>query len=118
MLTHETPPKDALRPVCTNNARPPRITAAAGTRLAGATFPSTVIIFLGNRALRPGSFYSQLITLATLLDQGFPHCPRFPTAAFQKFGPCLSPNVADQPLRPAKHYRLGRLLLHQQPKTP
>jgi len=59
MLTHEEPPKDALRPVCMNNARPPRITAAAGTRLAGATFPSNVIIFLGNRALRPGAFYSR-----------------------------------------------------------
>ena len=100
-----------------NNARPPRITAAAGTRLAGATFPSTVIIFLGNRVLRPGSFYSQLITLATLLDQDFSHCPIFPTAALNKFRPCLSPNVAVRPLRPAKHSRLGKLLPYQQPKT-
>jgi hypothetical protein len=59
MLTHDEPPKDALRPVCMNNARPPRITAAAGTRFAGATFPNNVIIFFGNRALRPGSFYNR-----------------------------------------------------------
>jgi len=59
VLTHEEPPKDALRPGCMNNARPPRITAAAGTRLAGTTFPSNIIIFLGNRVLRPGSFYSR-----------------------------------------------------------
>lgn len=117
MLTHETPPRDALRPVCMNNARPPRITAAAGTRFAGATCPGTVIFFPGNRALRPGSFYSRFITLATLLDQDFSHCPIFPTAALNKFGPCLSPNVADRPLRPAKHSRLGKPLPYQQPKT-
>ena len=33
----------------------------------------------------------------------------------KKLGPCLSPNVADRPLRPAKDHRLGRLLLYQQP---
>ena len=32
-----------------------------------------------------------------------------------KFGPCLSPNVADRPLRPAKDHRLGALLPHQLP---
>jgi len=58
------------------------------------------------------------ITLAILLDQELSHCPIFPTAAFNKFGPCLSPNVADRPLRPARHYWLGELLPHQQPKTP
>ena len=41
----------------------------------------------------------------------------FPTAAFNKSGPCLSPNVADRPLRPARHYRLGKLLPYQPPKT-
>ena len=29
-------------------------------------------------------------------------------------GPCLSPNVADRPLRPAKDRRLGRPLPYQQ----
>lgn len=58
MLTLEKPPKDALRPVWPNNARPSCITAAAGTRLAGATFSGTVSIFPDDRALQPGYFYS------------------------------------------------------------
>jgi len=60
LLTDKKPPKDALRQVRVNNARPSRITAAAGTRLAGATFPKNVIIFFGNRVWRPGYFYSRL----------------------------------------------------------
>jgi len=63
-------------------------------------------------------FLQPFIALAILLDQGFPHCPIFPTAAFNKFGPCLSPNVVDRPLRPTRHYRLGKLLPYQPPKTP
>jgi hypothetical protein len=52
-----------------------------------------------------------------LLDQELSHCPIFPTAAFKKLGPCLSPYVAVHPLRPAKHHRLGKLLPYQQPNT-
>jgi len=100
-----------------NNTGPLRITAAAGTKFTGATFPNTVFIFFGNRVLEPGSFYNLLITPATLLDQDFSHCPKFLTAAFYKFGPCLSPNVADRPLRPAKYDGLGELLSRQQPKS-
>ena len=33
----------------------------------------------------------------------------------KKLEPCLSLNVADRPLRPAKDHRLGELLPHQQP---
>lgn len=47
------PPTCALRPVNPNNASPLRITAAAGTKLAGASSPATVIIFTGERALQP-----------------------------------------------------------------
>jgi hypothetical protein len=39
--------------VIPNNASPLRITAAAGTKLAGAYSPGTVIIFPGKRALQP-----------------------------------------------------------------
>ena len=39
-----------------------------------------------------------------------PHCCRS-----KAFGPCLSPNVADHPLRSAKDLRLGRLLPYQLP---
>ena len=47
------PPTRALRPVIPNNANPLRITAAAGTELAGVSLPGTVIIFPGERALQP-----------------------------------------------------------------
>ena len=46
------PPTCALRPVIPNNANPLRITAAAGTELAGVSLPATVIIITGERALR------------------------------------------------------------------
>ena len=48
-------------------------------------------------------------------SSGFPHCEIFSTAASRRsFGQCLSPNVADHPLRPATHRRLGAPLPHQQ----
>ena len=54
-------------------------------------------------------------THAVLLDQACAHCPIFPTAASRRsLGPCLSPNVADHPLRPAIDRCLGELLPHQQ----
>lgn len=34
-----------------------------------------------------------------------------------ELGPCLSPNVAVRPLRPAKNHRLGKLLIHQLPNS-
>ena len=46
------PPTRALRPVIPNNASPLRITAAAGTKLAGASSPGTVIIVPGERILQ------------------------------------------------------------------
>ena len=72
-----------------NNARPFRITAAAGTELAGASFGGTV---------RPHEYYpcgcSFLLTVvydprafiphAALLGQAFAHCPKFPTAASRR----------------------------------
>jgi hypothetical protein len=45
-----TPP---IRPIIPNNTRPSRLTAAAGTELAGASFPSDVFFFLGERSLQP-----------------------------------------------------------------
>ncbi len=38
----DEPPTSPLRPVTPNNARPLRITAAAGTELAGAAYTGTV----------------------------------------------------------------------------
>ena len=103
-----------------NNASTFRITAAAGTKLAGASSLVNVIIFTTERTLQPihnllrlQIFFAFLIH-AILLDQAFAHCPIFLTAGL-KPGPCLSSSVADHPLRPAKDHRLGRLLPHQRP---
>ena len=42
-----------------------------------------------------------------------PHC-----CPPQGYGPCLSSIVADHPLRPANHHRLGELLPHQLTSSP
>ena len=47
------PPTRPLRPVIPNNASPLRITAAAGTKLAGASSFATVIILTIERVLQP-----------------------------------------------------------------
>ena len=80
------PPTRPLRPVIPNNACTLRITAAAGTELAGASFGGTV-----RGPERPGSSHltglydpKTFITHAALLRQGFPHCAIFPTAASRR----------------------------------
>ena len=71
----------ALRPVIPNNASPLRITAAAGTKLAGASSAGTVIIVSPPKELyNPRAF----ITHAAWLDQACAHCPIFPTAASRR----------------------------------
>jgi hypothetical protein len=83
------PPTHPLRPVIPNNARTLRLTAAAGTELAGASFGGTV----SSRAYSTLEGSSRLtglydpkafITHAASLGQGFPHCPIFPTAASRR----------------------------------
>ena len=98
-----------------DNASSLRITAAAGTKLAGASSLTKVIILISEITLQPiykikyfKIFFAFLIH-AILLDQAFAHCPIFPTAGL-KPGPYLSPSVAGYLLRPTKNYRLGRLL--------
>ena len=72
-----------------NNACTPRITAAAGTELAGASFGGTVnaiscsLITVSSRLTElydPKAF----ITHAALLRQGFPHCAKSLTAASRR----------------------------------
>ena len=76
-------------------------------RVSRTSSLSTVIFLLNERALQPIAFFTHLV----LLDQACAHCPKFPTAAsLKKFGPCLSPNVADHSFKPAKDSRLGELL--------
>ena len=83
------PPTRALRPVIPNNARTLRITAAAGTELAGASFGGTVeppAYWTGDGSSLPTEVYDPkaFIPHAALLGQGFPHCPKFPTAASRR----------------------------------
>ena len=98
-----------------NNTCSPRITATAGTKLAG-TF--LLVLSFSSQNIE---FYSQraLITHVVQLDQALAHCPISPTAGFiKKPGPCLSSSVADHPLRPARHRRHGRPLPHHQANVP
>ena len=64
-----------------NNARPLRITAAAGTELAGASFNGTVKFSShSTEVYDPKTF----IPHAALLRQAFAHCAIFPTAASRR----------------------------------
>ena len=77
----DKPPACPLRPVIGNNACPPRITAAAGTELAGTTHYTCVIIFGVDKTFTTNSaFFSH----APWLDQACAHCPKFLTAAAKK----------------------------------
>ena len=67
-------PTRPLRPVIPNNACTLRITAAAGTKLAGAYSSVTVIIFTDKRALQPeGLLHSRGIA-----GSGFPPLSNIP----------------------------------------
>ena len=102
----------SLRPIISNKTCPFRITAAAGTKFAGASFSSNVIIFLDERVLQPKScHHSRCIAGSSFRSlSNIPHC-----CLLMESGPYLSPSVADHPLRPAKDLRLGALLPHQLP---
>jgi hypothetical protein len=83
------PPTRSLRPINPNNACTLRITAAAGTELAGASSSGT----FSSHRLFTAKFYSHLTELydpkaffthAASLRQGFPHCAKFLTAASRR----------------------------------
>ncbi len=72
-----------------NNACTLRITAAAGTELAGASSGGTVRVrtySVPTHSSHLTEFYDPraFITHAALLRQGFPHCAIFPTAASRR----------------------------------
>ncbi len=72
-----------------NNACTPRITAAAGTELAGASSDGTVKrtgYWPAHISSHPTELYDPktFLTHAALLRQGFPHCARFLTAASRR----------------------------------
>ena len=80
------PPTLPLRPVIPNNARTPRITAAAGTKFAGASSKGTFkkdessYYSLPTVVYTPKCFFPHV----ALLHQGSPHCAIFPTAASRR----------------------------------
>ncbi len=72
-----------------SNACTPRITAAAGTELAGASFCGTVSAkwywhFTGSSHLTELYDPKAFITHAALLRQAFAHCAKFLTAASRR----------------------------------
>ncbi len=83
------PPTDPLRPVIPNNVSPPRITAAAGTELAGALLHGTVSPMAYSStgdSSRTTAVYNPkaVIPHAASLRQAFAHCAKFPTAASRR----------------------------------
>jgi len=64
-----------------NNTCPIRVTAAAGTNLAGTFLLFTIIIFKRNTELSVDFFSPTFLLYGGLLDRTFMHCPRFFTAA-------------------------------------
>ena len=83
------PPTCPLRPIIPSNACTLRITAAAGTELAGASFSGTVRL-TGYSPINFSSRSTELynpkafFTHAAWLRQTFVHCARFPTAASRR----------------------------------
>ena len=69
-----------------DNARTLRITAAAGTELAGASSPGTVNLDESRSSSRATGVYKSkpFIPHAASLRQAFAHCARFPTAASRR----------------------------------
>jgi len=106
------PPTYALRPIIPSNACTLRITAAAGTELAGAFSVGTIKFpFVPTkRALRPeGLHHSRGVA-----GSGLRPLSKIPNCCLPwESGPCVSPSVADRPLRPATYRHLGRPLPHQ-----
>ena len=80
------PPTLPLRPVIPNNARTPRITAAAGTKFAGASSNGTFNAAVATPYSHPTVVYTPkcFIPHVELLRQGCPHCAIFPTAASRR----------------------------------
>ena len=64
-----------------DNARPIRITAAAGTYLAGASSAGTLDWCSPLKAVYDADAF---VPHAALLRQGCPHCAKFPTAASRR----------------------------------
>jgi len=90
-----------------NNTCPIRITAAAGTNLAGTSHLPTFIIFE-----RKSSLQQKLLIVLNrgLLDRTYQYIVQYSLLLPLKFGYFFKPVVADRSLKPAKHRRLANPL--------
>ncbi len=87
-MTLDEPPTCSLSPVIPNNASHLRLTAAAGTKLAVASFGTPQ----RREVLAPIAWWSLTVVYtpkgfiphAALLGQAFAHCPIFVTAASRR----------------------------------
>ncbi len=81
----DQPPTCSLSPVIPNNACHLRITAAAGTKLAVASFGlglrTAILLRIASMALTVVYIPREFIPHAASLRQAFAHCGRFVTAA-------------------------------------
>ncbi len=103
---------DPLRPVISNNARPSRFTAAAGTRLAGTfTLNNMSLSYLNKELYNQVSRHHSCNIAGSNVSSlsNIPHC------WLKKPGPFFNSSVVDRPLRPTKDHWLGKLSLYQQP---
>src|SRR3954467_983836 len=78
----DKPPTSSLRPINPDNARTLRITAAAGTSLAGASSAGTVTC--ASSLLKEVYNPKAVIPHAASLHQACAHCAIFPTAASRR----------------------------------
>ena len=79
------PPTHPLRPVNPDNAWAPRLTAAAGTRLASPYSSGTIIRQLADFSPKKAVYVPKdFFPHAASLDQAFAHCRIFSTAATRR----------------------------------
>jgi hypothetical protein len=95
-----------------NNTCPLRITAAAGTKLAGTFFSNICHVLYLQMGLQHHRIFLPLCPMA---GSNFRPLSNIPYCCPLESEPFFSLHVADRPSRPAKHRRLGSLLCYQLP---
>ena len=110
------PSTDSLHPIIPNNACSLRITAAAGTKLAGTSSLVKVIILTNEKTLQPifKFAFKNLFCFLHLLNitiSSFRPLYKILHCWLIKLKPYLSFDVADHPLRPTKDHQLGTAII-------
>ena len=103
------PSTNTLRPIIPDNACPSRITAAAGTKLAGTFHQIISLFYLINKLYNKyllSSFIQYYWIKLSLIVQNSPLLAIKPE-------PCLSFSVIVRSLKPIKNHQLGKPLPYQ-----